>query len=947
MSFVHLNIHSEYSLLSSNIKIEDLAIKLKEYNMNAAALTDFGNMFGAVEFYKIMKKNGIKPIIGIQLNVINDLSKVNSIGYSKKKLDDVYSLILLAKNYEGYLNISTLISNFNNTYKYENKIIVSLDDILKLKEVVVLFNFHNFNQLNSNLNKNILKLLETFTDDFYVELCIYNSESLGYVDYILKLRKEINFNIVATNDVYFLEKKDYYFYKLLVSIDKNLDVEFKNTKDFFVDSNSYLKNNQEMADLFINIPEAIENSKIISQKCNLDFSFNNKFLPIFNCPENINSDDYLKKLCMKGTKIKYEKDLKNKSKYIKILDRLYMELDVIKKMGYSDYFLIVWDFVRFAKKNRIRVGPGRGSGGGSIVAYVLNITEIDPIKYNLIFERFLNIDRITMPDLDIDFQDDRRKEVIDYVTQKYGKDNVVNIITFGTLKPKAVLRDVGRFLKYDIKFVDSITKLIPNKLDDKRDFSLKEVILKSKILNKMYSEDILVKKLFDLSFNLEGIIRNISIHAAGIVITPKKVYNYVPTYDVNGIICTQYNMTLLEELGFLKIDFLGLTTLNFIQSCIDEINSNVDISFNIDEIELEDSNTYNLISKGDTFGVFQLESAGMSNFMKNLKPNNIEDLIAGVSLFRPGPMKSIPQYLRNKQNPEKIIYKHPLLKNILSVTYGCVVYQEQVMEIVRVLAGYSYSRADIIRKAMSKKNNEDFMKGERKIFIEGLVEGNNIIIPGCIRNGIDVNLANQIYDEIVDFSKYAFNKSHATSYAILAYQTAYLKSNYELYFYSSLLNTIFDNKNKLEQCFKEIKLKKINILKPNINESSSSFIVKNNSIIYGFNAIKNIGSLCIEKIIFEREKNGFYLDFFDFVKRNFNNKEINKKTLEILIKCGVFDNFQNNRKTLIENLDEIILRCENNSSQIMLDYGYNYDIKYFDEFNYNELRKYEFDYLSL
>ena len=667
----------------------------------------------------------------------------------------------------------------------------------------------------------------------------------------------------------------------------------------------YVKSPEEMIEYFKNIPEAIENTVKIAEKCNVEFEFGHTILPNYDVPEQYSTHyDYLESLTQAGLAKRYGQNITKE-----IQDRAEYELSVIKKMGYVDYFLIVWDYINYAKTHNIPVGPGRGSGAGSIVAYSIGITDIDPIKYNLIFERFLNPERISMPDFDVDFCYEKRDKVIEYVCDKYGKENVSQIITFGTMSARMVIRDVGRALDVPYAETDKLAKMIPNELH----ITIKKALEQNRELKELYENDATVKKLIEIAMALEGMPRQASTHACGIVITKEPVVNYVPLYMRDNTISTQYIMTTLEELGLLKMDFLGLRTLTVIQDTIDLVKKDKCIEVEFDK-DMNDPKVYKLWQDGNSVGIFQFESQGMTNFMKELKPDCLEDIIAGVSLYRPGPMDQIPRYIANKKDPEHAVYTHPALKPILEVTYGCMVYQEQVMQIVRDLAGYSLGRADLVRRAMGKKKL-DVMAKEREIFINGqLDENGNIVVPGCVRNGIDAESANKIFDEMAEFAKYAFNKSHAAAYAVVSYRTAYLKAYYPAEFMAATLNSFLGNLDKIPDYIEECKRLNIQILKPDINKSYTKFTVDNEKIRFGLGSIKNVGTAAVDEIVEERTKNGEFKDFADFCER-IKDLSVNKKCVESLTKAGAFDNFEQTRSTLIASYETIIDTISNSDKK--------------------------------
>ena len=829
--FVHLHIHSEFSLLDGANRIKDLPVRAKELGMDAIALTDHGVMYGAIDFYKACKKEGVKPIIGCEVYVASRTR------FDKEPEDKkYYHLILLAKNNKGYQNLSKLVSiGFTEGYYYKPRI--DLEVLEKYHEGLICLSAclaSSINQaiLNGDMEKAeeiALWFKNLFQDDYYIELQNNGVKEQVMVNQrLVQIARKHNIPIVGTNDAHYLKKEDAYNHEVLLCIQTGKRMTDVDRMRFETDE-LYVKSPEEMKEYFKNLPDAIENTVKIAEKCNVEFEFGHTILPNYDVPEGYATHyDYFKKLCEDGIKERYGEHPSEE-----VLKRAEYELEVISKMGYVDYYLIVWDFIHYAKSQGIPVGPGRGSGAGSILAYAVGITNIDPMKYNLLFERFLNPERISMPDFDVDFCYERRGEVIEYVERKYGKDHVSQIITFGTMSARMVIRDVGRALDMPYAECDKLAKMIPNELH----ITIKKALEQNKELNMRYENEPEIKKMLDIAMSLEGMPRQASTHACGIVITKEPVDTYVPLYVRDNQISTQYIMTTLEELGLLKMDFLGLRTLTVIQDAIDLVKQNrgTDVKFDKD---MNDPNVYKLWQEGKSCGIFQFESQGMTNFMKELKPDCLEDLIAGVSLYRPGPMDQIPRYIKNKKNPEHAEYTHPSLEPILNVTYGCMVYQEQVMQIVRDLAGYSLGRADLVRRAMGKKKL-DVMAKEREYFIHGQVdEQGNIIIPGCIRNGIDEASANKIFDEMAEFAKYAFNKSHAAAYAVVSYQTAYLKAYYPEEFMAATLNSFLGNLEKVPTYIDECKRLKIEILKPDINKSYTKFTVDQGKIRFGLRKCK-------------------------------------------------------------------------------------------------------------
>lgn len=897
--FVHLHIHSEFSLLDGANRIKDLPVRAKELGMDAIALTDHGVMYGAIDFYKACKKEGIKPIIGCEVYVALRSRFDKEPGVDNK----YYHLILLAKNNEGYKNLSKLVSlGFVDGYYYKPRI--DREILEKYHEGLICLSACLAGEINQNLlngreeeaERVALWHKELFGEDYYIE--IQNNgiqEQVLANQKLIKLARKLDIPIVATNDAHYLRREDAYNHEVLLCIQTGKRMSDQDRMRFDTDE-LYVKSPEEMSEYFSNFPDAIENTVKIADKCNVEFEFGHTILPNYDVPEGFETHyDYLKKLCDDGLKERYGE---NPTK--EIMERAEYELSVIKKMGYVDYYLIVWDFIHYAKSQGIPVGPGRGSGAGSILAYSIGITDIDPIKYGLLFERFLNPERISMPDFDVDFCYERRQEVIDYVARKYGHDHVSQIITFGTMSARMVIRDVARVLDVPYSEADSLAKMIPNEIH----ITIKKALEQNIELKQRYENEPDIKNLLDIAMGLEGMPRQTSTHACGIVITKDPVDTYVPLYVRDNQISTQYIMTTLEELGLLKMDFLGLRTLTVIQDTINLVEKNRGIKVEYDK-DMADPKVYKLWQDGNTSGVFQFESQGMTNFMKELKPDCLEDLIAGVSLYRPGPMDQIPRYIKGKQNPGHNEYTHPSLEPILNVTYGCMVYQEQVMQIVRELAGYSLGRADLVRRAMGKKKL-DVMAKEREIFINGqLDENGDVIVPGCVRNGIDEKSANKIFDEMSEFAKYAFNKSHAACYAVVAYRTAYLKTYYPEEFMAATLNSFLGNLDKIPEYIDECKRLKINILKPDINKSISKFTVEDGKIRFGLGSIKNVGKAPVDAIIEERESNGIFKGFIDFCERVID-KGVNKKCVESLIKAGVFEEFEQTRATLLASFEQII-----------------------------------------
>lgn len=897
--FVHLHVHSEFSLLDGANRIKDLPVRAKELGMDAMAITDHGVMFGAIDFYKACKANGIKPIIGCEVYVAP-----RRMADRDPSIDNRYNhLILLAKDNNGYKNLAKLVSlGFTDGFYYKPRI--DKEVLEKYHEGLICSSACLAGEVASEIvkgdmeaaKKSALWFKSIFGEDYYLEIQNNGIKEQVLVNQkLIQLSRELDIPLLATNDSHYLKKEDAYNHEVLLCIQTGKRMSDEDRMRFETDE-LYIKSPEEMMDYFKAVPDAIENTVKVAEKCNVEFEFGHTILPNYDVPEEFATHyDYLKKLTDDGIRNRYGE---NPSK--DIIERKEYELGVIKKMGYVDYFLIVWDYVHYAKSNGIPVGPGRGSGAGSIVAYAIEITDIDPIKYGLIFERFLNPERISMPDFDIDFDYEKRQDVIDYVARKYGHDHVSQIITFGTMAAKMVIRDVARVLDYPYAEADKLAKMIPNEIH----ITISKAMEINKELKDLYDTNPEVKKLLDIAMALEGMPRQASTHACGIIIAREPVVNYVPLYARDGVISTQYIMTTLEELGLLKMDFLGLRTLTVIRDAKELIKKNRGIDVEFDK-DMADPKVYKLWQDGDSVGIFQFESQGMTNFMKELKPDCLEDIIAGVSLYRPGPMDQIPRYIANKKDPEHAVYTHPALKPILKVTYGCMVYQEQVMQIVRDLAGYSLGRADLVRRAMGKKKL-DVMAKERENFVHGkLDENGNVEIPGCVRNGIDEASANKIFDEMSEFAKYAFNKSHAACYAVVAYQTAYLKAYYPAEFMAAMLNSFLGNLDKIPIYINECKKSNIAILKPDINKSYTKFTATDNSVRFGLGSIKNVGLAAVDAIVKERENGGEFKDFTDFAERIYG-EAVNKKCIESLIRAGAFDNMGKTRCTLIASYEQII-----------------------------------------
>ncbi|MFZ5351748.1 MAG: DNA polymerase III subunit alpha [Bacillota bacterium] len=897
--FVHLHVHTEYSLLDGAARVEKLVKKAAELGMGSLAITDHGVMYGVVDFYKKAKQYNVKPIIGCEVYVATRAMKDRD-----PKLDsNQYHLVLLAKDQEGYNNLIKLVSYaFTDGFYYKPRVDNEL--LKKYSGGLIALSACLAGEVATCLMKNnyeaakeaAVRYRDIFgPENFYLEIQDHgiNEQTMINPD-IVRLSKETGIPLVATNDVHYVERKDSKAQDILLCIQTGKNVEEESRMRFEGDE-FYLKSPEEMYELFKYIPEAAENTVKVADMCNMDFVFGQVHLPAFEVPEGFDSNSYIRHLCFEGLYDKYAKVDQE------LLDRAEYELSVITRMGYADYYLIVWDYVKFAKDNGIMVGPGRGSGAGSLVAYCLGITNIDPIKYNLIFERFLNPERISMPDFDVDFCYERRQEVIDYVNRKYGKDRVAQIITFGTMAARAAIRDVGRALNIPYADVDMIAKKIPFEIG----MTIERALEVNNELRKLYEEDDDVRYLVDMSKAVEGMPRHSSTHAAGVVISKMAVTEYVPLQMNEDVITTQFPMGTLEELGLLKMDFLGLRTLTVIRDTLELIKDRGIAAPDIESLSYDDQNVYKMISEGETYGVFQLESAGMTQFMKELKPSSLEDIIAGISLYRPGPMDQIPRYIQNKNNPEKIKYLHHKLEDILHVTYGCVIYQEQVMQVFRDLGGYSMGRSDLVRRAMSKKK-ADVMAKERENFINGIMDDNgSIIVPGCVRNGIPAEIASKIFDELAEFAKYGFNKSHAAAYAIVAYQTAWLKYYYPVEFTAALITSIMGSSKKVAEYIQHAKNLNIEVLPPSINESHISFTVKDKKIRFGLAAVKNVGINAIISIIKARNEKGNFESLYDFLQK-VDIGVINKRTVESLIKCGAFDSFGISRSKMLAAYEKMM-----------------------------------------
>ena len=918
--FCHLHLHTEYSLLDGSGKIKKLVKKAKELGMESMAITDHGVMYGCVDFYKAAKEEGIKPILGCEVYVASKSMHIKNVD----KDNTTNHLVLLVKNEVGYENLMKIVSEASiEGFYYKPR--VDHDYLRKHSEGIIALSACLGGEVQrALLNEDYEKAKEValaykdiFKEGFYLELQNHGMDEQRRVNELnIKLSKETGIPLVATNDVHYIEQKDSKSHDILMCIQTGKTVEDTDRRRYPSDQ-FYLKSAEEMYDMFAYVKEALENTVKIADECNFDYEFHVSKLPKFPLPEGADPFTYLRDTCFMGLIERYDvfKEFLDKpydyEKVIalgeeneeakELIDRLQYELGVINQMGYVDYFLIVWDFIKYSIDNGIPTGPGRGSAAGSIVAYTLGITKIDPIKYSLLFERFLNPERVSMPDIDSDFCYERRQEVIDYVVEKYGEDNVSQIITFGTMAARACIRDVGRAMNYSYAEVDRIAKMIPTMLG----ITIEKALDLNPELKAAYDSEERVKNLIDVSRDLEGLPRHSSTHAAGVVIASKPLVEYVPLQKNEEMIVTQFGMTTLEELGLLKMDFLGLRTLTVMNDAIKMIKYNRGVDIDLDKIDFNDKEVYKMIGEGKTAGVFQLESAGMVSFMKELKPDSLEDIIAGISLYRPGPMAEIPRYIERKRNPDKVEYLTPELEDILNVTYGVMVYQEQVMEIVRKLAGYSMGRSDLVRRAMSKKKHK-VMEEERKNFIYGIEDENgNIEVPGCLRNGISEEVANKIYDMMMDFASYAFNKSHAAAYAVVGYQTAYLMRYYPVEMIAAMLNSVMGVNEKVAGYIKFAESQGIQVIPPDINKSYSKFTVEGDKIIFGLAAIRNVGVNVVEAIVKAREDKGEFTSIMDFINK-LDLGAINKRAVESLIKAGALDSFDVFRSKLLAVYEKLM-----------------------------------------
>ena len=905
MSFAHLHVHTEYSLLDGSNKIKECISRVKELGMDSVAITDHGVMFGVIDFYRAAKAAGIRPILGCEVYVApGSRFEKEAIGNGD---DRYYHLVLLAENDTGYHNLMKIVSRgFTEGYYYKPR--VDLEVLREFHEGLIALSACLAGEVQRNILRGMyeegkeaaLRYQEIFgAGNFFLELQDHGLQEQRLVNQsLLRMSQETGIELVATNDIHYTYAEDEKPHDMLLCIQTGKKLSDENRMRY-EGGQYYIKSEEEMRSLFPYALQAVENTQKIAERCNVEIEFGVTKLPKYDVPEGYTSWEYLKYLCREGLKKHYPEVDQS------LEDRLEYELSVIKSMGYVDYFLIVWDFIKYAKDHGIAVGPGRGSAAGSIVAYCLEITSIDPIRYQLLFERFLNPERVSMPDIDVDFCYERRQEVIDYVVEKYGTDRVVQIVTFGTMAAKGVIRDVGRGMDLPYAFVDGIAKMIPRGQNN-QPVSLERALDMNPDLKKLYQEDEQVRELIDMSKRLEGLPRHTSMHAAGVVISQKAVEEYVPlSLGSDGSVTAQFTMTTLEELGLLKMDFLGLRTLTVIQDAARLAGESAGQAIDMEKIDYDDKKVLASIGTGRTDGIFQLESGGMKSFMKELKPQNLEDVIAGISLYRPGPMDFIPQYIKGKDNRSSITYDCPQLEPILAPTYGCIVYQEQVMQIVRDLAGYTLGRSDLLRRAMSKKKGDVMLK-ERQSFVYGNADEG---VPGCIANGIDEKTANKIYDEMVDFAKYAFNKSHAAAYAVVAYQTAWLKYYYPVEFMAALMTSVIDVPSKVAEYIYTCRQMGIEILPPDINKGVGDFSVDGGNIRYGLTAIKSIGRPVINGIIEERKERGAFKNLKDFIERVSAKEIVNKRAIENFIKSGAFDSLGGTRKQFmviyVQILDQV------------------------------------------
>ncbi len=908
MAFTHLHTHTAYSLLDGEGTIKKMVDRAKELGQTSLAITDHGNMYGVIDFYEYAKEQGIKPILGCEVYVAARSRHDKVHEYDAQS----YHLILLAENEEGYQNLMKIVSiGFTEGFYYRPRI--DMEVLRKYNKGLIALSACMAGVLSrhilSNNYEEAKRRAEEFVEIFGKDRYFIEIQDHGILEQqklnreLIALAEELDLSLVATNDIHYVKQEDAEYQDVLMCIQMGKTVNDEDRMKMSTDQ-LYLKSESEMLELFPNHPEAIENAQKIADRCQVEITFGELHLPKFEVPEGYTSQEYLRKIADDGMKERYPEDDGT------VRERLEYELSTIEQMGYVDYFLIVWDFIRYAREQGIMVGPGRGSAAGSVVSYCLHITNVDPVRYGLIFERFLNPERVSMPDIDIDFCYERRGEVIDYVNRKYGEEQVCQIVTFGTMAARLAVRDVGRALDIPYGVVDQVAKQIPNELK----MTIEKALKVNYQLEELYQSDPRIQKLVDTAKELEGLPRHTSTHAAGVVITKEPVQNYVPLQKNDDVITTQFTMTTIERLGLLKMDFLGLRTLTVIRDAVEHIYRQTGERIDINALDFGDAPTYAMISAGETDGVFQLESGGMKQFMKELCPNSLEDIIAGISLYRPGPMDSIPTYVANKKNASMVRYKHPMLEHILDVTYGCIVYQEQVMQIVREMGGYSLGRADLVRRAMSKKK-ADVMEKERQNFIYGVVEDGQVV-DGAVKRGVDEKVAASIFDEMMDFASYAFNKSHAAAYAVVAYQTAWLKCHYPVAFFAALLTSFIEHADKVTKYIEVIKGQGITVLPPDINCSGRQFSVEDGKIRFGMAAIKNVGGAVVDEIVAERESGGKFTGFRDFCQRMAGRK-VNKRVVENLIRSGAFDSFGLKRSVLSSVYEKVLDNAVSEQKSLM------------------------------
>lgn len=903
MAFAHLHLHTEYSLLDGACRIERLLDKVQELGQTSVAITDHGCMYGVIEFYKAAKKRGIKPILGCEVYVAKRtrFDRVHELDSENRHL------VLLCENEAGYRNLIAMVSK-SWTEGFYNRPRVDFELLEQHHEGLIALSACLAGEIPKALSRNdyagakeaALRYREIFgPENFFLEIQDHGLENQHYVNLqIIRLSKETGIPLVVTNDCHYIEKEDSAMHHVLICIQTGRTVEDEDTLEFGSEE-FYVKSEAEMRALFPELPEAADNTAKIAERCRVEIEFGKTKLPRFDPPDGSDSESFFKSLCFEGLKKRYGEQPEQS-----LLDRLSYEISVISQMGYVNYYLIVWDFIRYAKSVGIPVGPGRGSGAGSLCAYCVGITNVDPIRYGLIFERFLNAERVSMPDFDIDFSDERRDEIIQYVLDRYGADHVAQIVTFGTMAARGALRDVGRAMAIPYNKVDQVAKQVPMELGITLDAALKS----SQSFRAQYESDEQVKALVDMARKLEGMPRHASTHAAGVLITDRPVTEYVPLAKNDDVVVTQFTMTAIEELGLLKMDFLGLRNLSVIDNAQKLIRRR-EPDFSIEAIPEDDGETFRMMAQADSVGVFQFESGGMKRLLSQAEPESIEDLIAIISLYRPGPMQFIPMYIENRKHPDRVVYRHEKLKPILDVTYGCIIYQEQVMQIFRELAGYSLGRADIVRRAMAKKKR-DVLEKERQIFLHGQRrEDGSWEVEGCLNRGVDQKTAEELFREIESFASYAFNKSHAAAYAVVAYQTAYLKRHYPREYMASLLSSVLGWAGKVAEYMEECKRLRISVLPPHVNESDMGFTVAGETIRYGLLAVKNLGRAVILRMVEERRRGGAFISFYNFCKR-MSGKDLNRKAIESLIKCGALDGLGNNRREMLLSVESVLNSLE-------------------------------------